>query len=141
MRCDQLRQRIGPFSARAHVVVIESLDLTDLGQTLLPSLHTRMRRRRTRTRGKNNQTAAHGVSSAKTQSNTAVASISIRNSGAARDASFAHFEIGHLEDTEAQNGHLQFVVQCRCLHSSSSRIANAPRPYGCGREVSARALG
>src|SRR4029077_11591015 len=60
MRCDELRQRIGPFASRAHVIVVESLDFTDLGQTLLPILHPRMRRRCTRPWSKKNQTPAHG---------------------------------------------------------------------------------
>jgi len=60
MRCDELRQRIGPFAARAHVIVVESLDLTDPGQTPFPILHPRMRRRRTGPWSKKNQTPAHG---------------------------------------------------------------------------------
>ena len=60
MRCDELRQRIGPFAPRAHVIVVESLDLTDLGQTPFPILHPRMRRRCTRPWSKKNQTPAHG---------------------------------------------------------------------------------
>jgi hypothetical protein len=54
MRCDQLRQWVGPFPLRAHVIVVESFDLTDFGQTPFPILHPRMRRRRTRPWGKKN---------------------------------------------------------------------------------------
>ena len=60
MRCDELRQRIGPFPARAHVIVIESLDVADFRQTPIPILHPRMRRRCTRPWSKKNQTPAHG---------------------------------------------------------------------------------
>src|SRR6185437_2637691 len=59
MRCDQLRQRIGPFTSRTHVIVVESLDLADLRQSPFPILHPRMRRRRTGPWSKKNQSPAH----------------------------------------------------------------------------------
>jgi len=46
MGSNQLWQGIRPFPAFAHVVVIESPDLSYLGQNLLPTLHPGMRRRR-----------------------------------------------------------------------------------------------
>jgi len=84
MRGDELRQRIGPFSPRAHVIVVEILDLTDLRQAPFPILHPRMRRRCTRPGAKRIKRRLTRVSCAKPQSNTAVASISMRNSGSAR---------------------------------------------------------
>src|SRR5215211_7032227 len=62
MRSDQLWQAIRPFASRAHVIVVEGLDLADLGQTPFPFLHPRMRTRRTRPWSKKNQTPAHGLS-------------------------------------------------------------------------------
>src|SRR4029077_15857963 len=46
MSGDQLRQGIRSFSPLAHVIVIERLDGADFRQTLLPTLHPGMRRRR-----------------------------------------------------------------------------------------------
>src|SRR4029077_10839247 len=46
MGSNQLWQGIRPFPAFAHVVVIESPDLSYLRQNLLPTLHPGMRRRR-----------------------------------------------------------------------------------------------
>src|SRR5438093_4647864 len=46
MGSNQLWQGIRPFPAFAHVVVIESPDLSYLGQNLLPTLHPGMGRRR-----------------------------------------------------------------------------------------------
>src|SRR5207237_9738243 len=46
MGSNQLWQGIRPFPAVAHVVVIESLDLSYLGQNLLPTLNHGMGRRR-----------------------------------------------------------------------------------------------
>src|SRR5437660_12396012 len=55
MRGDELRQWIRSSSAFAHVVVIESLDTSDLGQMLFPILHPRMRRRCSCARSKQEQ--------------------------------------------------------------------------------------
>ena len=43
MCVDQLRQSIRTFSALTHVIVIERLDVGDMGQTTLPILHPWMR--------------------------------------------------------------------------------------------------
>src|SRR6516165_4725837 len=59
MRCNEFRQGIGPLSSRAHVIVVETLDFTDLRQMPFPILHPRMRRRGTRPWSKKNQPAAH----------------------------------------------------------------------------------
>src|SRR5437667_8126302 len=55
MDCDEFGQGIRSLSAFAHVVIIESLDVPNLGQTLLPVLHPGMRRRRTGTRSEQDQ--------------------------------------------------------------------------------------
>jgi hypothetical protein len=46
MDSDEFGQRIRSLSTFAHVVIIEDLDVPDLGQTLFPVLHPGMQRRR-----------------------------------------------------------------------------------------------